>query len=102
DLGADVVEVPVYRLGAPAMETGPARLGEAAARRELDAVTFTSQAAARNLVAFGGAELVDRLAAAGVVCACVGPVTAAAAREPGPAAAALETTNRRGYRLAVA
>ena len=83
DLGADVVEVPVYRLGAPAMETGPARLGEAAARRELDAVTFTSQAAARNLVAFGGAELVDRLAAAGVVCACVGPVTAAAAREAG-------------------
>jgi uroporphyrinogen-III synthase len=83
DLGADVVEVPVYRLGAPDMESGLARLGDAAARRELDAITFTSQAAARNLVAFGGPELVDRLAAAGVVSACVGPVTAAAARDAG-------------------
>jgi uroporphyrinogen-III synthase len=83
ELGAEVVEVPVYRLGAPAMEAGLARLGDAAARRELDAVTFTSQAAARNLASFGGAELVDRLAAAGVVCACVGPVTASAAREAG-------------------
>ena len=83
DLGAEIVEVPVYRLGAPDMEAGLARLGDAAARRELDAVTFTSQAAARNLVAFGGSELVDRLAAAGVVCACVGPVTAAAAVDAG-------------------
>ena len=82
-LGADVVEVPVYRLGAPDTDTALTRLGDAAARRELDAITFTSQAAARNLVAFGGAELVDRLRATDVVCACVGPVTAAAAREAG-------------------
>jgi uroporphyrinogen-III synthase len=82
-LGADVVDVPVYRLGAPDMDAGLARLGDSAARRELDAVTFTSRAAARNLASFGGPELIDRLAAAGVVCACVGPVTAAAAREAG-------------------
>jgi uroporphyrinogen-III synthase len=83
-LGADVVEVPVYRLRmTPDTESGLARLGDAAGRRELDAITFTSQAAARNLVTFGGPELVDRLAAADVVCACVGPVTAAAARAAG-------------------
>jgi uroporphyrinogen-III synthase len=83
DLGADVVEVPVYRLGAPDMEANLARLGDAADRRELDAITFTSRAAARNLVTVGGPELVERLAAADVVCACVGPVTAAAARDAG-------------------
>jgi len=83
DLGADVVEVAVYRVGVPDVEAALARLGDAAARGELDAVTFTSQAAARNLAEVGGPELVDRLATAGVVCACVGPVTAAAARDAG-------------------
>jgi uroporphyrinogen-III synthase len=83
DLGAEVVEVPVYRVGIPDMEAGVSRLGDAAERRELDAITFTSQAAARNLAAIGGRDLVERLAAAGVVSACIGPVTAAAAREAG-------------------
>ena len=96
DLGADVVEVPVYRLGAPAMEAALARLGDAAARRELDAVTFTSQTAARNLAAFGGAELIDRLASAGVVCACVGPVTAAAARDAGLPGVVIASPSRLG------
>jgi uroporphyrinogen-III synthase len=83
DLGAEVTEVPVYRLGAPEIDAGPARLRDAAALRELDAITLTSQAAARNLVAFGGPELRGHLKAAGVVCACVGPLTAAAARDAG-------------------
>lgn len=83
ELGAEVSEVPVYRLGVPDTDAGLARLQDAAALRELDAITFTSRAAARNLVAAGGPGLVDRLAAAGVVCACVGPVTAAAARTAG-------------------
>jgi uroporphyrinogen-III synthase len=82
-LGAEVVEVPVYRVGAPELHTGLTRLRDAAAARELDAVTFTSRAAARNLVAAGGADLIGRLAAGGVVCACVGPVTAGAARDAG-------------------
>ena len=82
-LGADVVEVPVYRLGAPGLDAELTRLRDAAVGGVLDAVTFTSRAAARNLVDFGDADLVDRLAAAGVVCACVGPVTAAAARDAG-------------------
>ncbi|HVW33291.1 MAG TPA: uroporphyrinogen-III synthase, partial [Acidimicrobiia bacterium] len=50
-LGADVVEVPVYRLGAPAREASVAKLAEAALRRELDAITFTSQTAVANLAA---------------------------------------------------
>lgn len=82
-LGAEVVEVPVYRLGPPEPDEAPTRLGDAAALRELDAVTFTSRAAARNLVASGGPGLVQRLAAAGVVCACVGPLTAEEARAGG-------------------
>ena len=83
ELGADVREVPVYRLAAPAPDAGLARLIEAAALREIDAITFTSRAAARNLVAAGGADLVQHLSAAGVVCACVGPLTADAARIAG-------------------
>lgn len=82
-LGAEVVEVPIYRLARPEPDARLARLHDAAGLRELDAITFTSQAAARNLVACGGPELVGRLAEAAVVCACVGPVTAAAARSAG-------------------
>ena len=83
DLGAEVTEVPVYRMSAPEIDGGLARLRDAAALRELDAITLTSRAAARNLAAFGGPELLERLTAADVVCACVGPLTAAAAREVG-------------------
>ncbi|HKY75645.1 MAG TPA: uroporphyrinogen-III synthase [Acidimicrobiia bacterium] len=87
-LGAEVTEVPVYRLSAAKPEVGEpdpglTRLRDAAALRELDAITFTSQAAARNLALRGGPELLDRLAAAGVICACVGPLTARAALDGG-------------------
>jgi uroporphyrinogen-III synthase len=82
-LGAEVTEVPVYRLRSPEPDPGLARLRDAAALRELDAITFTSQAAARNLALRGGPELLERLAAAEVICACVGPMTAAAARAAG-------------------
>jgi uroporphyrinogen-III synthase len=82
-LGADVREVPVYRLAAPEPDAGLVRLRDAASLRELDAITFTSRAAARNLVAAGGPDLVEQLSATGVVCACVGPVTAEAARTAG-------------------
>lgn len=82
-LGAQVTEVPVYRLGPPDVDSGLARLRDAATVRELDAVTFTSQAAVRHLAALGGPDLLERLAAADVICACVGPVTAKAARSVG-------------------
>jgi len=96
DLGADVVEVPVYRVGIPDVETGLTRLRDAAERRELDAITFTSQAAARNLAAMGGPELTEILSAAGVVCACIGPVTAAAARDAGLAHVVTAAPSRLG------
>jgi uroporphyrinogen-III synthase len=82
-LGADVTEIPVYRLRAPELDARVTRLRDAAALRELDAITFTSQTAVRNLIAAGGPELLDRLAAAEVLCACVGPVTARAAQDLG-------------------
>lgn len=96
DLGAEVVEVPVYRLGAPDMDAGLARLGDAADRRELDAITFTSRAAVQNLAAVGGPELVERLVAADVVSACVGPLTAAAAQAAGLPGVAAASPSRLG------
>jgi uroporphyrinogen-III synthase len=95
-LGAEVTEVPVYRMSAPELDPGLARLRDAAALRELDAITFTSQAAARNLAIRGGPEFLDRLAAAGVVCACVGPITARAAREAGLPGVVAAEPNRLG------
>src|SRR5688500_165902 len=85
DLGAEVTEVPVYRLEPPEPDAALSRLRDAAALHELDAVTFTCRAAARNLVAAGGPALVDRLNTANVICACVGPLTAEAARAAGMA-----------------
>jgi uroporphyrinogen-III synthase len=101
DLGAEVVEIPVYRLGAPDMEAGVTRLRDAALRRELDAITFTSQAAARNLATYGGPALVQHLAAAEVVCACVGPLTAAAARDAGLPRVVTATPSRLGSMIGV-
>ncbi|MGI8757988.1 MAG: uroporphyrinogen-III synthase [Acidimicrobiales bacterium] len=86
-LAGELVEVPVYRWLLPD-DVGPARrLIEAALRGHLDAVTFTSQPAVRNLVRIGSdAGVRDELLAAlndGVVPACVGPVCAEAAVEEG-------------------
>lgn len=78
--GADVIEVPVYRWAPPADEQPLRRLIEAAARAEIDCVTFTSAPAAANFLRTAdqlgvGAEL--RTALHGrVLCAAVGPVTA--------------------------
>ena len=82
-LGAEVTEVPVYRLGAPELDAGLGQLRDAAALRELDAITFTSRTAVQNLVTAGGPELLEKVAGSDVICACVGPVTAQAARSRG-------------------
>lgn len=95
-LGAEVTEVPVYRLSIPEPDPGLTRLRDAAALRELDAITFTSQAAARNLALGGGPELLDRLATAGVICACVGPLTARAALAAGLPGVVVAEPNRLG------
>lgn len=80
-VGADVIDVPVYRWMPPEDERPLRRLIEATAAGALDAVTFTSAPAAVNFL-----RTADRLAlGAGmraamsgpVLCAAVGPVTAA-------------------------
>ena len=75
--GAEVEEVPIYRAVPPPDLAARAR---AALERGVDAVTFTSSSTVRHLVSAldGGAEALD-----GVVVACIGPVTAATAREFG-------------------
>ncbi|MDQ2649030.1 MAG: uroporphyrinogen-III synthase [Actinomycetota bacterium] len=78
---ADVVPVPVYEVVPTSASAPRTRLAEAAARGGLDAVSFTSPAAVEAAAGIPG--LIDDLARTGVACACVGPVTASAARRAG-------------------
>ena len=79
--GAEVVPVPVYTVRADGSGRHGERLAQAAARGELDAVTCTSAAAVAALADIDG--LVDDLHRHAVTSACVGAVTAAAARAAG-------------------
>lgn len=86
-LAGELVEVPVYRWRLPD-DLGPARrLVDATLEGRLDAVTFTSQPAVRQLVGIAAGEGKDAALIAavndGVLAACVGPVCAEAAREVG-------------------
>jgi Uroporphyrinogen-III synthase len=79
--GADVVEVPVYRWAPPPDDAPLRRVIEATVARRVDCVTFTSAPAATNFLATAErmgcrAELVAALHRP-VLCAAVGPVTAA-------------------------
>jgi uroporphyrinogen-III synthase len=100
DAGAEVVEVPVYRWQPPADPAPALRLVDAACRRRLDAVVFTSAPAVRglfSLAATAGAEEALRAAFRGdLVAACVGPVCAKAAREEGVAAPVAPAVGRLG------
>lgn len=85
--GADVFDVPVYQWRLPD-DHGPAlRLIEAAIDRRVDAVTFTSAPALRNLMAIADDNdlLVPLLGSLndGVIAMCVGPVCSQAATEEG-------------------
>lgn len=85
--GAEVVEVPVYRWAVPTDHEPALRLIEAVIDGEIDAVTFTSGPAIRNLMALArdvgaGEDLLGALNA-GVIVACVGPVCAGVAAEEG-------------------
>jgi uroporphyrinogen-III synthase len=73
--GAEVVEVPVYKVDADESGPGAKRLATALANGDVDAVTFTTPAAVDAYV-----ELVGPAA---VLHVCVGPVTAAAAGRHG-------------------
>lgn len=77
--GADVVDVPIYHWTAPHDPSAVLALVDAAARGDIDAMTFTSAPAVDTLVAIAetnGRGHVLRQALAGVVVACVGPVCA--------------------------
>jgi len=77
--GADVIEVPVYRSMPPVDEAPLRELIAQTAAGTLDAVAFTSAPAAANFLrtaAAVGADVRHALAD-GVLCAAVGPVTAA-------------------------
>jgi uroporphyrinogen-III synthase len=99
-LGADVVDVPVYRWVLPDDVAPAVRLLEAACGGSLDAVTFTSSPAIRNLFLLARERgLADSLVAAfggRVLAACVGPVCLATARELGVVEVAVPLRSRLG------
>ena len=86
--GAEVVAVPVYRWRLPADSEPAFRLLDAIGAGEVDAVTFTSAPAVRNLFELAdSAERGEEVRAAfnrrRVVAACVGPVCARSALSAG-------------------
>ncbi len=87
DAGARVVAVPVYRWTLPDDHEPAVRLVKACLEGRLDAVTFTSPPSLDHMFAIAGREGLDEALRAamngGVLCACVGPVTAASAQAQG-------------------
>jgi len=85
--GAEVLEIPVYRWTVPDDHAPALRLIAATCEGGIDAVTFTSAPAVRNLVDLASrVGMADDLLAAlngPVLVACVGPVCAGAAHEQG-------------------
>ena len=84
-LGAEVVDVPVYRWTLPDDPVPVERLVEAVCERRIDAVTFTSSPTFSNLIDFAGErreQLVESLNN-GVATVSVGPVCTATARASG-------------------
>ena len=86
-LAGELVEVPVYRWRLPDDLAPALRLVDATIEGRLDAVTFTSQPAVRQLVDIAAESGRDRAMVAAlndhVLVACVGPVCAEAARDVG-------------------
>lgn len=82
-----MLEIPVYRWTVPADDAPALRLIASTCEGSIDALTFTSAPAVRNLVdlASGVGMAEDLLAALNgpVLVACVGPVCAGAARYVG-------------------
>lgn len=99
-LGADVIDLPVYRWALPEDLTPADRLLEAVCNRSVDAVTFTSSPGLRNLVdlaeAAGRRDALLAALSGPVLAVCVGPVCAAAARAAGIERAAVPQVARLG------
>ena len=85
-MGAEVIDLPVYEWSLPE-DVGPAvRIVDAVCAGGVDAITFTSSPALRNLVALAAHRrdaLVDACNSKGVVVTCIGPVCADTARSIG-------------------
>ncbi|MFQ5719831.1 MAG: uroporphyrinogen-III synthase [Acidobacteriota bacterium] len=80
--GATVDVLPVYRTVRPDLDVSSLR--EAIEAGGIDAVTFTSSSTVSAFVSCVGAEEAPHLLVAGqVAVACIGPITAATAREAG-------------------
>ncbi|MEA3019958.1 MAG: uroporphyrinogen-III synthase [Actinomycetota bacterium] len=99
-LGADAVDIPVYRWELPDDVRPARRVIDAVVAREVDAVTFTSSPAVQHLVSIAadaglGDDLLDALAG-DVVAACVGPVCAETAASVGIGAAIVPKRARLG------
>jgi len=91
ELGATVDVIPVYRTIAPALDV--AFLTQQLHDGRVAAVTFTSSSTVRNFVdLFGGRDVVISLLA-GVVVACIGPITARTAEEYGLTVSVMPTEN---------
>jgi uroporphyrinogen-III synthase len=87
ELGADTVDVPVYRWELPHDVRPAMRLVDAVIDGEVDAVTFTSSPALRHLLELAASSgrrdaVLDALAGP-VVMVCVGPVCEETARDAG-------------------
>jgi uroporphyrinogen-III synthase len=99
-IGGDVVDIPVYRWSMPEDVQPAQRLLEAVCARSVDAVTFTSSPAVRNL--FDLAEAAGTRAAllealnGPVVAVCVGPVCAETAKGLGIESAVVPKRARLG------
>ncbi|MEO8339408.1 MAG: uroporphyrinogen-III C-methyltransferase [Nitrospirota bacterium] len=91
ELGATVEVIPVYRTIAPTLDV--ASLTQQLHDGRVAVVTFTSSSTVRNFVElFGGQDLVRPLLA-GVVVACIGPITARTAEEYGLTVTVMPTEN---------
>jgi len=82
--GVDVDDVALYEATVPDSAEGDRlRALVAAEAGALDVVTFTSSSTVRHFVSLMGPDAPEMLRACGAVVACIGPVTAATARELG-------------------
>jgi uroporphyrinogen-III synthase len=105
-LGASVVEVPVYRYGQAADGVRVLGLIDAVCDGSLDAVTFTSAPAVRNLMAVAeehgrADDLMTACNERGVVVACIGPVCIEVARASGFAQPIAPSRGRLGLMVRV-
>jgi uroporphyrinogen-III synthase len=96
--GATVIELAVYEWLLPEPSQLAHRLIQALIGGEVDAITFTSAHAVANLLALAGPDVaqVQSSLAQDVTVACVGPVTAGAARAAGAGDVTVATPARLG------